>query len=176
MTDFAVVPVELLLNIFVIFFAKSLNLLLCAVKLNARCAFILEAPNCNGKQTASIMKGKMTVSHAKFQYYRHNYCLICMTGLLGCRWHRYQQSTRDNRKVNCHFWNLTRATNRVNPLCMHLCKVLLLLCKVCLWWWGTCYIKEQYVQQFRWVLSGRDREGFTLCSVLCNLVLVRMAR
>ena len=45
------------------------------------------------------MKGKMTVSQAKFQYYRHNYCLVCMTGLLGCRWHRYQQSTRDNRKV-----------------------------------------------------------------------------
>lgn len=49
------------------------------------------------------MKGKMTVSHSKFQYYRHNYCLVCMTGLLGCRWHRYQQSTRDNRKRDL-FW------------------------------------------------------------------------
>ncbi|XP_076453994.1 glycerophosphodiester phosphodiesterase domain-containing protein 5-like [Babylonia areolata] len=52
------------------------------------------------------MKGKMTVSHAKFQYYRHNYCLVCMTGLLGCRWHRYQQSTRDNRKRDMLWFTL----------------------------------------------------------------------
>ncbi|KAL5005356.1 hypothetical protein ScPMuIL_018812 [Solemya velum] len=38
------------------------------------------------------------VTNAKFQYYRHNYGLVCMTGLLGCRWHRYKQSTRENRK------------------------------------------------------------------------------
>ncbi|KAL8559240.1 hypothetical protein ACOMHN_040364 [Nucella lapillus] len=56
-----------------------------------------------GDSWSSKMKGKMTVSHAKFQYYRHNYCLVCMTGLLGCRWHRYQQSTRDNRKRDM-FW------------------------------------------------------------------------
>ena len=47
------------------------------------------------------MKEKIVThaSHAKLQYYRHNYCLVTMTGVLGCRWHRYQQSTRDNRKV-----------------------------------------------------------------------------
>ncbi|RUS79718.1 hypothetical protein EGW08_012526 [Elysia chlorotica] len=46
------------------------------------------------------MKEKIVThaSHAKLQYYRHNYCLVTMTGVLGCRWHRYQQSTRDNRK------------------------------------------------------------------------------
>ncbi|XP_033759836.1 glycerophosphodiester phosphodiesterase domain-containing protein 5-like [Pecten maximus] len=38
------------------------------------------------------------VTHAKLQYYRHNYGLVCITGLLGCRWHRYKQSLRDNRK------------------------------------------------------------------------------
>lgn len=38
------------------------------------------------------------VTHAKLQYYRHNYGLVCITGALGCRWHRYKQSTRDNRK------------------------------------------------------------------------------
>ncbi|KAJ8310682.1 hypothetical protein KUTeg_012547 [Tegillarca granosa] len=38
------------------------------------------------------------VTHAKLQYYRHNYGLVCMTGLLGCRWHRYKQSTQDSRK------------------------------------------------------------------------------
>ncbi|KAK7090369.1 glycerophosphodiester phosphodiesterase domain-containing protein 5-like isoform X2 [Littorina saxatilis] len=52
------------------------------------------------------MKGKMTVSHAKFQYYRHNYCLVFMTGMLGCRWHRYQQSTRDNRKRDIFWFSL----------------------------------------------------------------------
>ena len=48
------------------------------------------------------MKEKIVThaSHAKLQYYRHNYCLVTMTGVLGCRWHRYQQSTRDNRKVS----------------------------------------------------------------------------
>nr|XP_022342238.1 glycerophosphodiester phosphodiesterase domain-containing protein 5-like isoform X2 [Crassostrea virginica] len=38
------------------------------------------------------------VSHMRLQYYRHKYCLVCMTGSLGCRWHRYKQSTRDSRK------------------------------------------------------------------------------
>ncbi|XP_060085144.1 glycerophosphodiester phosphodiesterase domain-containing protein 5-like [Ylistrum balloti] len=38
------------------------------------------------------------VTHAKLQYYRHNYGLVCITGSLGCRWHRYKQSLRDNRK------------------------------------------------------------------------------
>ncbi|OWF39221.1 Glycerophosphodiester phosphodiesterase domain-containing protein 5 [Mizuhopecten yessoensis] len=40
------------------------------------------------------------VTHAKLQYYRHNYGLVCITGSLGCRWHRYKQSLRDNRKVS----------------------------------------------------------------------------
>ena len=54
------------------------------------------------------------VTHAKLQYYKQNYCLVCMTGLLGCRWHRYKQSTRDSRKViefNISYsiwkWNVT---------------------------------------------------------------------
>ena len=55
------------------------------------------------------------VTHAKLQYYKQNYCLVCMTGLLGCRWHRYKQSTRDSRKViefNISYstwkWNVTQ--------------------------------------------------------------------
>ncbi|XP_021376738.1 glycerophosphodiester phosphodiesterase domain-containing protein 5-like isoform X2 [Mizuhopecten yessoensis] len=40
------------------------------------------------------------VTHAKLQYYRHNYGLVCITGSLGCRWHRYKQSLRDNRKMD----------------------------------------------------------------------------
>ncbi|XP_046564873.1 glycerophosphodiester phosphodiesterase domain-containing protein 5-like [Haliotis rubra] len=51
------------------------------------------------------MKGKL-VSHAKLQYYRHNYCLVCMTGMLGCRWHRYKQSTRDSRKRDLFWFSL----------------------------------------------------------------------
>ncbi|KAK3588449.1 hypothetical protein CHS0354_025105 [Potamilus streckersoni] len=43
------------------------------------------------------------VTHVKLQYYRHKYGLVFMTGLLGCRWHRYKQSTRANRKRD-YFW------------------------------------------------------------------------
>lgn len=49
-------------------------------------------------------KEAMTVSHARFQYYQQNYCLVLMSGLFGCRWHRYQQSTRNNRKVKLHLF------------------------------------------------------------------------
>lgn len=46
-------------------------------------------------------------SNTKLQLYRHNYGLVCMTGLLGCRWHRYQQSTRSNRKRDVlSFWSM----------------------------------------------------------------------
>ncbi|GAB1602936.1 glycerophosphodiester phosphodiesterase domain-containing protein 5-like [Argonauta hians] len=38
------------------------------------------------------------VTHTRLQYYKHNYCLLCITGLLGCRWHRYRQSARNSRK------------------------------------------------------------------------------
>lgn len=38
------------------------------------------------------------VTHTRLQYYKHNYCLLCITGFLGCRWYRYRQSTRDSRK------------------------------------------------------------------------------
>lgn len=38
------------------------------------------------------------MSHLQLQLYKHNYGLVCMTGLLGCRWHRYKQSTHPNRK------------------------------------------------------------------------------
>ncbi|KAL4220460.1 hypothetical protein ACF0H5_020860 [Mactra antiquata] len=34
----------------------------------------------------------------QLQNYRHDYCKVLMTGLLGCRWHRYQQSTKGSRK------------------------------------------------------------------------------
>ncbi|CAG5133859.1 unnamed protein product [Candidula unifasciata] len=37
-------------------------------------------------------------SYDKPQHYQRKYCLVCLTGLIGCRWHRYQQSMRDNRK------------------------------------------------------------------------------
>ncbi|KAK3095074.1 hypothetical protein FSP39_009932 [Pinctada imbricata] len=50
-----------------------------------------------------MAKMKM-VTHAKLQYYKHNYCLVCMTGLLGCRWHRYKQSTHDSRKVITQYY------------------------------------------------------------------------
>ncbi|ESP01708.1 hypothetical protein LOTGIDRAFT_225182 [Lottia gigantea] len=46
------------------------------------------------------------VTQAKLQYYRHNYCLVCMTGVLGCRWHRYKQSTRDSRKRDLLWFTL----------------------------------------------------------------------
>ncbi|XP_052824133.1 glycerophosphodiester phosphodiesterase domain-containing protein 5 isoform X1 [Octopus bimaculoides] len=38
------------------------------------------------------------VTHTRLQYYKHNYCLLCITGSLGCRWHRYRQSARNSRK------------------------------------------------------------------------------
>ncbi|XP_061192899.1 glycerophosphodiester phosphodiesterase domain-containing protein 5-like [Saccostrea echinata] len=48
------------------------------------------------------------VSHVKLQDYQHRYCLVCLTGSLGCRWHRYKQSTRDSRKRDlCTFFLLT---------------------------------------------------------------------
>lgn len=45
-----------------------------------------------------LTKEKEMVSHMRLQYYQHKYCLVCLTGSLGCRWHRYKQSTRDSRK------------------------------------------------------------------------------
>ncbi|CAG2232340.1 unnamed protein product [Mytilus edulis] len=50
------------------------------------------------------------VNHAKLQYYKQNYCLVCMTGLLGCRWHRYKQSTRDSRKRDLVVFTLVLLT------------------------------------------------------------------
>lgn len=38
------------------------------------------------------------VGSTQLQYYRHDYAKVCMTGLLGCRWHRYKQSTKGSRK------------------------------------------------------------------------------
>ncbi|CAI9722821.1 histone H2B, gonadal-like [Octopus vulgaris] len=38
------------------------------------------------------------VTHMRFQYYKHNYCLLCITGSLGCQWHRYRQSACNSRK------------------------------------------------------------------------------
>lgn len=40
------------------------------------------------------------VGSTQSQYYRHDYAKVCMTGLLGCRWHRYKQSTKASRKVS----------------------------------------------------------------------------
>ncbi|KAL3847985.1 hypothetical protein ACJMK2_018872 [Sinanodonta woodiana] len=51
----------------------------------------------------SIRYNSRMVTHVKLQYYRHKYGLVFMTGLLGCRWHRYKQSTRANRKRD-YFW------------------------------------------------------------------------
>lgn len=39
------------------------------------------------------------ISRQPLQYYRHNYAKVFMTGLLGCRWHRYKQSTKGSNKV-----------------------------------------------------------------------------
>ncbi|XP_048747239.1 glycerophosphodiester phosphodiesterase domain-containing protein 5-like isoform X2 [Ostrea edulis] len=50
------------------------------------------------------------VSHVRLQYYQHRYCLVCMTGSLGCRWHRYKQSTRDSRKRDLVIFSLLSAT------------------------------------------------------------------
>ena len=50
------------------------------------------------------------VTHAKLQYYKQNYCLVCMTGLLGCRWHRYKQSTRDSRKRDLFIFSIVLLT------------------------------------------------------------------
>ncbi|ELU17435.1 hypothetical protein CAPTEDRAFT_141663 [Capitella teleta] len=40
-------------------------------------------------------------SHKRLQTYQHHYCSVCMTGLFGCRWHRYQQS-----KVASNKWDI----------------------------------------------------------------------
>lgn len=47
------------------------------------------------------------VSHRRLQNYNKHYAMGCLTGSLGCRWHRYQQSTESARP--CHllwFWFL----------------------------------------------------------------------
>ncbi|XP_052783647.1 glycerophosphodiester phosphodiesterase domain-containing protein 5-like [Mya arenaria] len=38
------------------------------------------------------------LSTERLQNYSHNYGKVCMTGLLGCRWHRYKQSTKGSTK------------------------------------------------------------------------------
>lgn len=38
------------------------------------------------------------VGHQPLQSYRRNYVISCVTGCIGCRWHRYQQSKDDTKK------------------------------------------------------------------------------
>lgn len=80
------------------------------------------------------------VTHTRLQYYKHNYCLLCITGSLGCRWYRYRQSTRDSRK-----------------------KDLLLLCilivtffymSFCLYFW---LVANNDANSFNWYISTKFR-------------------
>jgi hypothetical protein len=40
------------------------------------------------------------VTHTRLQQYKHHYGMVFLTGLFGCRWHRYQQSTDRTEKVS----------------------------------------------------------------------------
>jgi hypothetical protein len=48
-------------------------------------------------RTTTKMK---VMNHKRLQYYEHHYGMVCLTGLLGCRWHRYQQSQEASTKVS----------------------------------------------------------------------------
>ena len=79
------------------------------------------------------------VSSLQLQLYQHNYGLVCMTGLLGCRWHRYKQSTQPNRKV---LYFLMPNFNR-NSICSALDKLLGQLGIHATWLSSFAYLQKQ---------------------------------
>ena len=50
------------------------------------------------RYSAVTFGGSEMVSHKRLQQYKRYYGKTLMTGLYGCRWHRYQQS-RDNTSI-----------------------------------------------------------------------------
>ncbi|XP_013392453.1 glycerophosphodiester phosphodiesterase domain-containing protein 5 isoform X2 [Lingula anatina] len=40
------------------------------------------------------------VTHTTIQKYKQNYFALCLTGLFGCKWHRYKQSRRYSKKAD----------------------------------------------------------------------------
>lgn len=40
------------------------------------------------------------VTHTTIQKYKQNYFALCITGLFGCKWHRYKQSMSRSKKVS----------------------------------------------------------------------------
>ncbi|CAH1780730.1 unnamed protein product [Owenia fusiformis] len=50
------------------------------------------------------------VSHTRLQHYERNYCMLCITGLFGGRWHRYKQSTNHTHRHDLAWFILFVAT------------------------------------------------------------------
>ena len=54
-----------------------------------------------------ILPNRMVTHHKRLQHYKRHYGMVCLTGMFGCRWHRYQQSTDDTPKVGLYWLTVT---------------------------------------------------------------------